>query len=79
MMAQLSNSVPDRTYSAPTDASKLRALLMRAGLSQRGAALELGIAESTMWHYCLGDQPVPRAIFLALGRLLDMQRAVNGG
>ena len=37
-----------------------------AGLSQRGAARELGIDERTMRKYCSGDLPVPRTIILAL-------------
>jgi plasmid maintenance system antidote protein VapI len=46
--------------------NELRALLTRAGLSQRGAARELHINERTMRGYCAGQQPVPRTVELAL-------------
>jgi DNA transposition AAA+ family ATPase len=49
-----------------TDAAKLRKLLDDAGLSQRGAARELGIDERTMRRYCAGELPVPRVVWLAL-------------
>jgi transcriptional regulator with XRE-family HTH domain len=51
------------------DADILRALLERSGLSQRGAARQLGIAERTMRYYVSGEQPVPRALMLALESL----------
>ena len=49
---------------------QLRDLLTRAGLSQRGAARELGIDERTMRRYVAGDLPVPRVVELALTALL---------
>ncbi len=52
-----------------TDADKIRVLLAKAGLSQRGAGRELGVDERTMRRYCAGDSPVPRAIILALTHL----------
>lgn len=54
-----------------TDADRLRDLLEAAGLSQRGAARELGIDERTMRRYVAGDAAVPRVIFLAVERLRD--------
>ena len=55
----------------PTD---LRALLARAGLSQRAAARELHIDPRTMRRYCAGQLPVPRAIELALGFIVGSKR-----
>lgn len=50
----------------------LRALLERAGLSQRRAARELDIDERTMRRYCGGEIPIPRVVTLALERLADL-------
>ena len=47
----------------------LRALLDRAGLSQRRAAQQLGIHERTMRRYIAGDLPIPRVVQLALEQL----------
>jgi hypothetical protein len=44
-----------------------------AGLSQRGAAREIGIGERTMRRYVAGDLPVPRAIEYALRWLASQQ------
>ena len=54
-----------------TDADKIRALLERGGLSQRGAARELGVDERTMRRYC-GGETVPRVVLLALERLVEL-------
>jgi hypothetical protein len=56
----------------PTQANQLRALLAKLYLSQRGAAKLLDIDERTMRRYCAGDR-VPRVVFLALERLMDME------
>ena len=45
-------------------AKQLRKLLERAGLSQRAAALELGLNERTMRRYVAGE-PIPRVVELA--------------
>ena len=45
---------------------QLRELLATVGLSQRGAARELGIDERTMRRYCAGKLPIPIPIQLAL-------------
>ena len=66
-----------RAYDDPTPAAKLRALIARAGLSQRGAARELEVAERTMRYWCAGEQPVPKMALLALERLIDVQRTVT--
>ena len=48
-----------------TPADKLRARLATLGLTQRGAAREIGISERTMRRYCSG-YPIPPMIWLAL-------------
>lgn len=58
----------------PTEADRIAELINAAGLSQRGAARELGINERTMRRYCAGDSPVPRVVFLALERLRDIRQ-----
>lgn len=63
----------DVDYTKPTDAQRLRDLLARIGLSQRGAARELEVAERTMRYWCSGEQPVPRMAMLALEHLASMQ------
>lgn len=59
-----------------TDAKRVRRLLKRAGLSQRGGARELKINERTMRHYCAGTYPVPHIVFMALEQLAE--RAAHG-
>jgi hypothetical protein len=46
-------------------AGQLQKLLDRAGISQRGAAKELGINERTMRLYVAGDAVIPRIVELA--------------
>jgi DNA-binding XRE family transcriptional regulator len=46
-------------------ANQLQKLLDRAGISQRGAARELGINERTMRLYVAGDAVIPRTVELA--------------
>ena len=45
---------------------QLQKALDRAGMSQRGAAKELGISERQMRRYCSGDAKVPKVVELAL-------------
>lgn len=45
---------------------RVRALLEKAGLSQRKAAKILGINPRTMRHYCAGSLPTPYSIQLSL-------------
>lgn len=59
------------------DAKKLRALLERAGLTQVAAARELGMGERMMRHYCAGNWPVPRMVWLALERLIEIRREAH--
>jgi transcriptional regulator with XRE-family HTH domain len=49
-------------------AADFRAALARAGLTQRGAALALGINERTVRRYAAGE-PVPTVVWLALKAL----------
>ena len=52
-----------------TDADRLRATLAALGLSQRGAARDLGLDERTVRRYCAGELVVPRVVWLALAGL----------
>jgi plasmid maintenance system antidote protein VapI len=59
------------TMKKRTHAEELQDLLDSAGLSQRGAARELQIAERTMRYYVSGESDVPRSVMLALEKLTD--------
>lgn len=52
---------------------QLQKLLDSAGLSQRGAAKEIGISERQMRRYVSGDAVVPKVIEYALRWLIHMQ------
>lgn len=57
-----------------TAADRLRALIKRAGLSQRGAAKLLNIEERTMRQWCAGEGTPPASVFRALNpRLTDTE------
>lgn len=45
---------------------QLQKVLDRAGMSQRGAAKEIGISERQMRRYCSGEAKVPRVVELAI-------------
>lgn len=47
-------------------ADELRALLLKAGLSQLRAAELLGVNPRTMRRYCLGETPIPRVVEYAM-------------
>jgi DNA-binding transcriptional regulator YiaG len=64
-------------YSPPTSTAQIRALLARAGLSQRAAARELEVDEREMRYWCSGQAQPPRAAVLALERIIDSQRQVK--
>jgi transcriptional regulator with XRE-family HTH domain len=65
---------PDSSPSQSTDADRLRALLTRAGLSQRGAARLLNVEERTMRQWCAGQGTPPVSVFRALSpRLTHME------
>lgn len=51
-------------------AGQLRKLLDMNGLTQRGAARELGLNERTMRMYVAGDLPVPKVVEMALRQLV---------
>ena len=46
--------------------SQLQKLLDSAGLSQRGAAKEIGINERTMRKYVAGESEIPKTVEYAL-------------
>ena len=56
-----------------TDADLIRDYLAALGMSQREAARELGIDERAVRYFCAGKEQVPLVVFLALGRLLQIQ------
>jgi transposase len=58
------------------NAKQLQRFLDDAGMSQRGAARELGIDERTMRRYVRDELPVPRVVEFAL-RWLASQRAAE--
>lgn len=64
-------------YDKPDDATQLRRLLDRVGMSQRGAAKELGLSERQMRYYCAGEHPVPKVVMMALEHLVCLQRQVT--
>jgi hypothetical protein len=57
-----------------SDADLIRVRLQAAELSQREAALQLGIDVRAMRRYCAGSAPVPPLLFLALDRLGQIWR-----
>jgi hypothetical protein len=57
--------------------AELREQLEKGGLSQRGAARELGLDERTMRKYCAGNLPVPKVVELAL-RWVAQQSLADG-
>jgi len=64
-------------YSNPTDATRVREMLKKLGLSQAEGARALEISERSMRYYCAGE-PVPKVIMLAMERLVDLRRRVAG-
>lgn len=46
--------------------AQLQKLIDSAGLSQRGAAKEIGINERTMRKYVSGESPIPKAVEYAV-------------
>jgi DNA-binding transcriptional regulator YiaG len=64
-------------YSEPSPAQRLRDLLLRANLSQRAGARELGVDERTVRYWCAGQTTPPRMAFLALERLVDIGQQVT--
>jgi len=53
---------------------QLQRFLDDAGMSQRGAAREIGIGERTMRRYIAGDLPLPRAVEYALRWVASQRR-----
>ena len=56
----------------PTDADRLRELIAQTGLTQRGAARELGLPDRSIRAYCAGET-VPRYVILAMERLAQIK------
>jgi DNA-binding transcriptional regulator YiaG len=52
------------------DSDRLRELIDSAGLSQRGAARELGVNKRTMRYWCSGDQIPPTMTLRGLDPLV---------
>ena len=74
---QKDQGAPVTKYSQPNPAQHLRDLLLRANLSQRAAARELGVDERTLRYWAAGQTTPPRMAFLALERLIDIGRQVK--
>lgn len=77
------NPIPDtptdtiRTYADRTDSHRISDLLTRAGLTQKAAALELGVDVSTVQQWYVERPKPPRMAILALERLIELQRMVR--
>lgn len=56
-------------------ALQLQRMLDSAGLSQRGAAKEIGISERQMRRYVAGEAPVPKVVEYALRWLIHTRAA----
>jgi transcriptional regulator with XRE-family HTH domain len=56
----------DSSSNDSTPAGRLRELLQRAELSQRGAARLLGVEERTMRQWCAGQGVPPESVYRAL-------------
>jgi len=67
----------DNSYDNPCDATRLRRLLLRANLSQRAAADELGVNERLMRRWCAYESTPPKMVFLALERLIDLRSRIE--
>lgn len=52
---------------------QLQKLLDSAGLSQRGAAKEIGISERQMRRYIAGDAEVPKVVEYAIRWLIHIR------
>lgn len=55
------------------ESKRLRALLKRGGLANAQAAREIGVSERMMRNYLAGSWPVPRYVWLALERVIEIQ------
>jgi DNA-binding transcriptional regulator YiaG len=67
----------ERSYADPTEAHRIRDLLTRAGLTQKAAALELGVDVSTVQQWYVERPKPPRMAILALERLIELQRTLR--
>jgi len=69
------STAPPKNYAEPTDATRIRNMLAKLGMSQAQGAYALEISERSMRYYCTGS-PVPKVVMLAMERLVDLQRRV---
>lgn len=56
------------------DSELLRAMLKRGKLNQAQAAREIDISDRMMRHYTAGTWPVPRYVWLALERVIELRQ-----
>jgi transcriptional regulator with XRE-family HTH domain len=59
---------PDASKHNP-DPAYLRSLIEAAGLSQRAAAIKIGITDRTMRYYLSGERDAPYSVQFALENL----------
>jgi len=71
---KFSPGIPDAALHRPGDTDYLRELLAAAGLSQRGAAKVLGIAERSMRYKCTGDMNLEYSEQFLLETIADKVR-----
>ena len=69
-------SQSETSSSARLNATRLRALLGKADLSEKAAATVLDVDEADIRAYVSAEKPVPRHVILALERILDMRGMV---
>lgn len=62
-------------HMSPSD--QVRNYLLRAGLSQRQGARELGVDERTMRYWCSGNVTPPRMGIMALAHLVERTRTLR--
>lgn len=65
------------SYAELKGGALIRELLVRAGLSQRGAARELEVDERTMRRWCADATPAPKVAVLALEHLVCLRGQVS--
>ena len=63
----------DPSYRTPTDASRIRDLLVRIRRSAAAVAGELEIEPATFRSYVSGKARPPHYVMLALERLVDLE------
>jgi DNA-binding transcriptional regulator YiaG len=64
-------------YREPTEAQRVRDLLMRSRLDARQAARELEIDEAMVSRWCMGKAKPSKMAMLALERLYTLHRTIT--